>query len=354
MTANLWVGVGAVVLLGGGMVAFTQFRAAAERDAEVAGLVAEVASQVGPVFEPAADFDPDLGRGVLRQLRRVRESNDVADLALAESQLLLALGQAREAWDVVRPLATEPGAEAMPQAVGAVVAARLGAESGDEGLIGQAQSFARRYADETGEAQARVLEWQLAFRAGDPEGMAAAGESLVASAGVGADLVAALSGPLGELLGQRLGVDVSAGGGSPVQAALARVVAQGTGRPTIRDLDELAARFVVVPPELELVAARRSLEAFGDLPQEGRRGGEAENLLRDALRRIELALASVPSSADARAVAVLAHLFMSESFGLDPDAASRFRGHLSWLLASGPKTHVQRPVWEQLARDAGR
>lgn len=354
MSANLWVGVGAVVLLGGSMVAFTQFRASAEREAEIAGLVSEVASQVGPVFEPAADFDPDLGRGVLRQLRRARESNDVADLALAEARLLLALGQAREAWDVVRPLATEPGAEAMPQAVGAVVAARLGAESGDDGLIGQAQSFARRYADETGEAPARVLEWQLAFRAGDAEGMAAAGDALVAASGTGAALVSALSASLGELLAQRLGVESSAAGEGPVQASIARVVAQGRSRPSIRDLDELAARFAVVPPELELVAARRALEAFGDLPQDGRRGGEAENLLRDALRRVELALASVPSSADARAVAVLAHLFMSESFGLDPDAESRFRGHLSWLLSSGPKTHVQRAVWEQLARDTGR
>ena len=178
---------------------------------------------------------------------------------------------------------------------------------------------------------------------GDPGNMQLADAAVAAALGEGRIARAA-----------EVAARMDAAGAVTPQGALARVVAQGTGRPTIRDLDELAARFVVVPPELELVAARRSLEAFGDLPQEGRRGGEAENLLRDALRRIELALASVPSSADARAVAVLAHLFMSESFGLDPDAASRFRGHLSWLLASGPKTHVQRPVWEQLARDAGR
>jgi hypothetical protein len=354
MSANLWVGVGAVVLLGGGMLAFTQFRAAAEREAEIAGLVSEVEDQVGALFEPATDFDPDQGRTVLRSLRRARDAEDHVELALSEARLLLALGQVRDAWGIVRPFAIEPGSALEPQAIGAVVAARLGAESGDVGLLGQAGALARRYADGTGSEPARILAWQLAFRVGNPEEMAAAGEDLLAAGGSGSVLVQAIASPLGELLAQRLGVDTAAGAGGSVAEAISRVIAQGSGRSTVRELDELSARFHEAPSELELVAARRALEAFGELAAANQRGGEAENLLRDALRRVELSLRAVPSSADARAVAVLAHLFMRESFGLDPDAVARFRGHLDWLLASGPKTHLQRPVWEQLARDVGR
>jgi hypothetical protein len=354
MSTNVWVGVFAVVLLGGGMVAFTQFRASSEREAEVAGVLAEVEDQVGFVLSPSDAFDSEQGRVVLRSLRRVRASQDDRRLGLAEARLLLALGQVRDAWEIVRPLATEPGADVESQAVGAAVAARLGAETGDVGMLGQAAAMARRYADGMGDEAARVLAWQLAFRAGDAEGMVAAAESLLAAGGKGSALVEGLSVGLGEVLAQRLGIDPAALGGGAVETALSRITAQGKRALSLRELDELASRFQVAPPELELIAARRALEAFGELGPQDRRGGEAENLLRDAVRRVNLALAAVPSSADARAVAVLALLFTRESFGLDADASARFRGHLEWLLSSGPKTHVQRPVWEQLLRDGGR
>ncbi|MEY2982299.1 MAG: hypothetical protein RL562_2526 [Planctomycetota bacterium] len=354
MSTNVWIGVFAVVLLGGGMVAFTQFRAEAAREAEVAGVLAEVADQVGLVLSPSESFDPEQGRVVLRSLRRVRDVQDDRRLGLAEAQLLLALGQVRDAWDLVRPLATEPGADVESQAVGASVAARLGAETGDVGLLGQAAAMARRYAEGMGDGNARILTWQLAFRVGDAEAMVAAGDALLEAGGSGAALVTGLSSGLAEVLAQRLGLDPAAADSGPVQVALGRLGAQGKGRPSVRELDELAARFPAAPPELELVAARRALEEFGELAPADRRGGEAENLLRDAVRRIEQALLAVPSSADARAVAVLALLFTRESFGLDPTDAARFQGHLEWLLANGPKTHVQRAVWEQLARDVGR
>jgi hypothetical protein len=347
VNARLLSALAAVVLLGGGSVAFVLLRDAREREARIAGLVAEVDAELSGAQPP----DAELLRNLLQRLRPAVEQTADPRLEIAEGRLLLALGRTQQAWESIRPLATAPGAEASALELGSRVLARIHAETGEDPIGRQALAMANEHARQVGSAESLRLAWQLAYRVGEAERFAALSEEIVADGREPEDeLVRATARVLGGFLADRLGVDRTAvrPGAAGVAGDLAVVEGLAGEAPTVEALDELLLRFAEPPPEIEIVAVTRLLEEFGALEGDAARSGRAENLLRDARRRIDTVLARTPTNVDARHLAVVAGIGMQQSFGLDEDAARSYRGHLQWLVTSAPPRHAQRALWQAL------
>lgn len=342
----------AILVLGGGSIAFIVLRAQSERADRVADVLRAVDAEL------ASSHDPESLRLVLRQIRNVRAEDPDTALRIAEARVLLELGRTQEAWDSVRPLATAPGAADDALRVGALVLTRLHAESGDVATARQALAMADEHARRTGSSASRFLAWQLAYRAGDIGAFAALSTEIVDSEEQPfADAVRAAVGPMAGALADRIGLDrdelKSTAEGDAGSLATAMALAE---EPPARaaEIDDLDARFEGGVPELEVVAATRVLEEYGAMSPEEARGARAESLLRDALRRINVVLDRYPASVEARHVAVVALIGLRQSFDLDDEQLVRYRGHLEWLVRNAPETHVQRPLWRRLLSDLGR
>ncbi|MCC6783472.1 MAG: hypothetical protein IT457_11585 [Planctomycetes bacterium] len=332
-----------VVVLGGGSAAFVVWRAAQEREQRADGLLASVASELALERPEVEDL-----RRLLREVRELDEADPRPGLKLAGAELLVALGRQGEGWESIADLVTVPGALDAHVRVGARVAAACHAVSGEVAVGRQALALAASVEGSDDElAPYRALAWQLAFRLGEiDEWLARTREALDGSVNhAAARGIRALAKPLGVLFAARVGLDVAAPLGE-VQVALAKLLGEVPAS-TRATLETAADAWPGSRAEFELAFAAALLDEVGALDPSAP-SGDTERALRAALERAELALASQPSSCDARHVAVIAYAGLRQAFGLRDDDVTRARGHLRWLLQNAPDSHLARPIWQQL------
>lgn len=338
------IGVGAVLLLGGGSVAFVLLRDRAARAERLATVLRDVDAEL------AAEHDPESARLALKRVRDLRAEDDAPALSVAESRLLLALGRAQEAWDVLRTTALAPGASAAAIGAAAEVLARLHAMSGDEKVGAQALAMAEDHHRRTGSSASRMLAWQLAHRVGDLDAWIVLSQAIAAAEEPPFEAAVRATAPvLAGMLANRLGIaDPAAAAADSPGARLTAVAALATDGPvSVAGLDRIHGAFPEPVPELELVAVFRLLDDYA-AAAEAERSTTGDELLRDALRRSRQLLDMTPASVEARHVAVVALLALQRSGGLDDDQRSRLTGHLQWLLRNAPVGHTQRPLWQTL------
>ena len=349
MNKRVLLAAGAVVVLGGGSLAFVLWRAASERAAQVEQLVAAVASELA-VDQPDLD---DL-RTLLRQVRTAAETDPRAEFALAEAELLVALGRAKEAWSRIEILATAPGAVDQTITVGARVAAAAHAATGVDSIGRQALALADDSARRGGDRDAAFLAWQMALRIGDADAFVARTNAAFGTdaEGVGARTIRATARVLGELLATRLGFDLGGMGGVAAAGPLKEVLAKAP-KTERRSLEELLADWKLAPPELEIAVAATVFDELGAVGVNASDLSEVERLLRVVVSRAESALAALPSSSDARSVTVIAYAGLRQTVGLGADDVTRLRGHLRWLFENASPAHAARPVWVALQEALG-
>ncbi|MFO1051861.1 MAG: hypothetical protein U1F36_06570 [Planctomycetota bacterium] len=349
MKKRVLAAVAVVVVLGGGSVAFVIWRSAHEKSEQVRALLGEVRDELASPTSTTEDR-----RGLLKRLVALQEENKDVALVMAEGEVLVSLGRAQEGWKTVEPSVTAAGASAEAVAIGARVAAATYAATGDATLGRQALALATESERGAGGAAAGFLAWQLAFRVGDVDAWSRRSLDVVqAGAGEGdARVIVECGRVLAELLASRTGFDTSLPDHGGLRGPLAEVIDKAP-KATAHQLEQLALSRGGTCPELEIAIAMATLDGLGQVGAAVSDANETERSLRSALDRVESAVRAVPSSLEARHIAVIALAGLRQVSGLSAEDTTRLRAYLRWLLENGPTAHGARPVWEAIQRSLG-
>lgn len=337
----------AIVLLGGGSVAFVMWRAGSAEDETRTALLAEAELELGR---------PDAQRADLTRLLSRVDAGTAAterphpDLVRMKARIQLALGRAAKAWETIGPVATTPGARPEDVWVAARVAARRYAESASERLGRQALGLARDAAQAMQSPEAAFLAWQVAYRLDAGQDWVELSRDLLAAhpGSLEADTVDALRHFLALHMLQRRGValdipaleklrdDARASADDRALSGEALDTMEAFKAVDVALVRSLENRWGIhsTPPELLVLVARGEL-ARGEQAQDRGRIGEAVDILRGVLE-------DVPTFIEARHLLALAHYGLGET--------ESQRAHLRWLLEHAPKDDVRRTLWQTQLR----
>jgi len=247
--------IAAIVVLGGGGVAFVVLRAAAEAGQARADLIRAVDVELGT---NVPDRD-ELGR-LVKELKRAIDADPHAELIRALARVQRALGRAAEAWATIEAAATQPGSPPEDVLVGAQVLADLHAETGELARGQQARGLARTAFELDGRPGSAFLAWQCAYRTDDVEAWIELDEALARQPdSLEARTARVLGHHLALCMVERLGIEggveelqsIAAGGSSARLQQLCRFVLDTRNRAdelTFESLDALDREWGKAPP----------------------------------------------------------------------------------------------------------
>ncbi|MBX3462435.1 MAG: hypothetical protein KF830_04650 [Planctomycetes bacterium] len=278
---------------------------------EAAAARAELLRQVAAATERAEPEPGELSR-LAALLAQEPERDEAADLLAAAARIELARQRPERAQALFGTRAATPGASPIEQGLGAEILLQLQqAGTGDAtaaaGMLRQAEAFALRAHEASGDPLDLLRAWQAASRLGVKEAVDRHRDAL-----------------------QRLAAD------SPA-ARLAQLAATFDPSLPLRDLEALRAEFLRVPPELEAMRVLLVLQS-GDV--------------RGATAAAEAILLRAPGVLTVRWAAAL--VFHAAALAYPTDSAERAgwrqrRNHqLDWLLERAPADDGRRPQWDRM------